>query len=107
MQGSTDLVLTLGPRVRNPLGNVHGGVLLGVSELAGRLAVPVGRPGQHPLTTTSISVAYLRPGRPPGELRLVSEVVHPGRSVAQVRVSSVRADGKVCSVATVGLQRAS
>jgi uncharacterized protein (TIGR00369 family) len=96
-----ELIVDLGPHVQNPLGNLHGGVLLCLSEVAGLIAV---QSSAHPLSTASVHVAYLRPGPRTGELRLLTETLHRGRTLALARVYSVRPDGKTCSVATVAFQ---
>lgn len=97
-EGGITLELPTGPCVANPVGNLHGGILLGVSELAGRLAV---RSDEHPLQTASLHIAYLRPTPLTGGVRFTTQVLYRGRTSAVTKVRAVRADGKACSVATV------
>ncbi len=84
--------------VANPAGNVHGGVLVYLSETAGLAAV---KSEVSTLRAASLQIVFVRPA-PIGEvLQFQSEVLHHGRTLAVVQVSCLRADGKVCSLATV------
>ncbi|MBZ5738415.1 PaaI family thioesterase [Nocardioides mangrovi] len=88
------LRLTLGPRLGNPRGTLHGGISLALCELAAVYAVPG-------LSTTSASTHYLRPA-PIGTRLLVEPTVrHRGRTLAVVEVSVRREDGAECVRATV------
>jgi uncharacterized protein (TIGR00369 family) len=84
----------------NGMGNVHGGVLICGAELAAMSAT--GAAGET--RTTSIDIAYIRPGDAAGTTTFRARVVHRGRSLAVVRVTAVNASNKPCAVATVVLQ---
>jgi uncharacterized protein (TIGR00369 family) len=89
------------PALGNPLGNLHGGVTLAASELvASSVAAHADLPE---LTTSSIHVTYVRPVPVGTVLRLESEVVSRGRSLAVVRVLGRDTQGKPCTVAHVTL----
>jgi uncharacterized protein (TIGR00369 family) len=81
----------------NPLGNLHGGVALAISEL---LASRPDRTHQR-RATTSIHVAYLRPIPRHAVIRFHVDRIHEGRSLAVSHVISRTLSGKACTVATV------
>lgn len=82
-------VLPQRPATVNPLGMMHGGVLVAALE---RAAVDGGaRP--HGMVTASLRVDFLRPAS--GDQRLVVRQIHRGRTFASAEVSALRHDGKV------------
>lgn len=85
----------------NGMGNVHGGVLICGSEFAAMSAVGAG----GVLRTTSIDIAYVRPGDASSITTFRAEVVHQGRSLAVIRVAAANSSGKPCALATVTVQR--
>jgi uncharacterized protein (TIGR00369 family) len=88
------------PLAANGMGNVHGGVLICGSEFAAMSAVDAG----GVLRTTSIDIAYVRPGDAGGTTTFACDVVHRGRSMAVVRVVAAGSTGKPCAISTVILQ---
>lgn len=102
-RGSTAGVVELPPSslAANGMGNVHGGVLICGAEFAAMSAIDAG----GVLRTTSIDIAYIRPGDASGTTVFRSEVLHRGRSLAVCRVEAVNESGKPCAVATVIVQR--
>jgi uncharacterized protein (TIGR00369 family) len=92
------LELPAGPLVSNPLGIVHGGIGLCLSEMAGLMAV---QPFIDHAQTSSIHIFYARP-TPVGQMiRYVAEIIYQGRTLAIVQVNGRRSDGKICTTATV------
>lgn len=85
----------------NGMGNVHGGVLIIGSELAAMSAIDA----DGDLRTTSIDIAYVRPGDARGTTIFRAEVIHRGRSLAVIRVAAANSSGRPCSLATVIVQR--
>lgn len=85
----------------NGMGNVHGGVLIIGSDLAAMSAL--GAAGDF--RTTSIDIAYVRPGNGRDTTAFRSEVLHRGRSAAVIAVTASNSSGKPCSLATVVVQR--
>lgn len=99
--GTSTFDFAVEPALGNPLGNLHGGVALAVSEL---IAVAAAARADLPeLATSSIHVTYVRPAPVGTVLRLESEVVSRGRTLAVVRVVGRDARGKPCTVAHVTL----
>jgi uncharacterized protein (TIGR00369 family) len=96
------LVLPLGPSVSNPMGTLHGGIMLCASELAGHAAV---QSHDHPVTTSSVNIAYLRPGPVKGQATFEATILHRGRTLAVAQVVSRNPEGKICTLATVTCHR--
>lgn len=92
------IVIPGDPVFANPLGNVHGGILLCASEMAASLAL---RSAGHPLETASIRVTYLRPVPAAGEVIFSTEVLYRGRTLGVAQVISRGESGKPCTVATI------
>ncbi|HEY3003653.1 MAG TPA: PaaI family thioesterase [Kribbellaceae bacterium] len=93
-----DLELLSTPALANPMGNLHGGVTLCVSEWTGARAL--GR-AAAPLTTASVHVAYLRPVPVGSRVRFTTHVVHAGRSLGVARVTGRDDAGRACTVTTL------
>jgi uncharacterized protein (TIGR00369 family) len=88
------LELTVSPTLANPMGILHGGISFCVSDWLGVRAL-------RPLTSASVSVAYLRPAPADGRVRFTAEVAHAGRGLGVARVMGRNGAGKLCTVATV------
>jgi uncharacterized protein (TIGR00369 family) len=91
-----DVALT--DRLANPVGNLHGGVLACLSELAGRHALGG---SASPLATSSLHITFVRPVSLHQALTLAATVQYRGRGLGVASVTSRNAAGKVCSIATV------
>ncbi|KAF0963472.1 PaaI family thioesterase [Rhodococcus sp. T7] len=85
----------------NPLGNVHGGILLCASEIAGLSAVTP----EPEFQTTSIAMAFVRPCPGTEPLTFAPRVIYRGRSFAVVQVAARNRAGKTCTTATVTCHR--
>nr|ABC33872.1 hypothetical protein [Rhodococcus sp. T104] len=85
----------------NPLGNVHGGVLLCASEIAGHSAVAPYADFQ----TTSIAMTFVRPSPGTEPITFAPRVVYRGRSFAVIHVVGRNRTGKTCTTATVTCHR--
>jgi uncharacterized protein (TIGR00369 family) len=99
--GDEGIDLRVDPALGNPLGNLHGGVSLAVSDLVA--AAACARDDLAGLRTASIHTTYVRPVPVGTTLHLEPEVVSRGRSLAAVRVVGRNHDGKPCTVTTVTL----
>ncbi len=84
------------PMLANPMGNIHGGVLLCASEITGSAAL-----ADADFRTTSIHISYLRPCPSDEPVTFAPKIVHRGRSLGIVEVSSRNTAGKTCTTATV------
>lgn len=102
----TELHLEALPGMGNPLGMVHGGVGLCVSELAARTAWSASpdHPGE-PFHTAGLRITYLRPGRLDGDLTLTVAILHASRSVVLTEVRMLNANGQTATLAHSTLHR--
>lgn len=102
--GRAVLTLDGSPRLANPMGIVHGGIVVCASERTAHAAIadvtadPSWRAG-------SLRVHYLRPTPVNPDVHWRAEVVHRSRSVAVVRVLGGLDGGPTCTEATVTFRR--
>jgi uncharacterized protein (TIGR00369 family) len=92
------LELTAGLDLSNPMGSLHGGISLCASEIAGLAAL---QSSSHPLVTTSVHIAYLRPVLLDGQVSYSAKALHRGRTLGVAQVVSHNSAGQTCTVATV------
>lgn len=88
--GRSRLTLNLEPHHMNGLGIVHGGVLFTLADTGMGAALYPQLPEGHYCATVEIKINYFKPVSA-GALVCTSEVVHQGRSLANVD-SAVYAD---------------
>jgi uncharacterized protein (TIGR00369 family) len=96
--GCALLTVTVTADLANPLGNLHGGITLLVSDLVAQAAFAA---AGGPPRTTSVHVAYPRPMPLGTTVRFEGQVIHRGRTFGVARVTALNATGKPCAVATV------
>jgi uncharacterized protein (TIGR00369 family) len=91
--GKARLNVKVAPHLGNRVGQVHGGVLLGLAARVSSAAVP------QTMMLSNISVWYISPGLGPN-LKVRSAVVQQGRNLAVVRTQIVGEQGKLVLEAT-------
>jgi uncharacterized protein (TIGR00369 family) len=96
--GGALLTVDVTADLANPLGNLHGGITLLVSDLVAQAAFAA---AGGPTRTTSVHVAYPRPMPLGTTVRFEGQVIHRGRTFGVARVTALNATGKPCAVATV------
>lgn len=99
--GALQVAIHVDRKVQNPLGNLHGGVSLCVSEYAALLALKESE--GPPLTTASMHIVYARPIASGAEVRYEAVVQRRSRSLAIVDVIG-SVDGKACTFARITAQ---
>lgn len=83
----------------NPRGDVHGGALLTVGELAQRRFLAASTGG--PMTPLTVQAQYLLPAPARGgEVTCRTSYVRRGRSFSTVRTELVRPDGRIATLVT-------
>jgi uncharacterized protein (TIGR00369 family) len=97
-RGGARLDLPVTSELANPLGNLHGGVTMWVSDLVAQAALEA---AGGPSRTMSVHVAYSRPIPLGTTARFEGHVVHRGRTFGVARVTAVNESGKPCTIATV------
>jgi uncharacterized protein (TIGR00369 family) len=96
--GGALLELTVTPELTNPLGNMHGGIILCACDLVAQAAIDA---AGGPPRTASIHVAYPRPIPAGAKVRLTAQVAHLGRTFGIVRVTALNHSGRLAAIATV------
>lgn len=101
-----ELRLTTGPHMSNPLGAMHGGVGLCVSEVAARTVwnEMVYDQGVS-FHTSNLRTTYLRPGDLSHDLEVKVQVIHSSRSFAVLEVGILNRDGMPVIIAFSTLHR--
>ncbi|MGZ4692708.1 MAG: PaaI family thioesterase [Acidimicrobiales bacterium] len=99
------LEMPLGPRVVNPHGGLHGGLMMVLIE-CGAAGIAVRAAGSENIVAGDLDVRFLTPVRV-GPARVVGRALRAGRRsiVVQADVIDVGADRKLCATATVGYAR--
>jgi len=85
-EGRASLTVDVGPHLGNRVGQVHGGILLGLAADVANAAVP------DELRLAKLSSCYLSPGQGP-RLKVRAGVVQRSRNLAVVRTEIFNADG--------------
>lgn len=86
------------PALMNPMGIIHGGVLLSAVEIAGRSSLQL--KGAQ-LRTSSLQIAYVRPTPGAGTVSFTAEVQHFGKKFGVAHVIGHDSSRRTCTVATV------
>lgn len=86
-RGAAACVMPNGPHVGNRVGNVQGGILVGLAAVTASAALPA------TWTPSTIAAAFISPGEGPA-LRAQANVVHHGRRLSVVRTEVTRNDGR-------------
>jgi acyl-coenzyme A thioesterase PaaI-like protein len=76
-----------GPHVGNRVGNIQGGIMLGLAAVTAAAALP------DTWTLATISAAFISPGEGPS-LKAQASVVHHGQRLSVVRTELTRSDGR-------------
>jgi acyl-coenzyme A thioesterase PaaI-like protein len=86
-RSSASCVMPNGPHVGNRVGNIQGGIMLGLAAVTAAAALP------DTWTLATISAAFISPGEGPS-LKAQASVVHHGQRLSVVRTELTRSDGR-------------
>jgi len=86
-RGAASCVMPNGPHIGNRVGNVQGGIMMGLAAVTAAAALP-----QNWLLST-ICAAFISPGEGPA-LKADATVVHHGQRLSVVRTEITRSDGR-------------
>ena len=78
--GSASVAIDADERFWNPMGTLHGGILVDIADAAMGLAYAAGLNDDESFTTIELKINYLRPFKE-GHLKAVAKTVHRGRTV--------------------------
>jgi acyl-coenzyme A thioesterase PaaI-like protein len=98
-----EVVLDATGMLRNPRGNLHGGIALCASDLAASRALAW--TGGPELVTSSVHITYTRPIPAGSTISFRPVVTHRGRSLGAVEVIG-SVDGKTCTTARIAAEQA-
>ena len=86
-RGSASCVMPNGPHAGNRVGNVQGGIMMGLAAVTAAAAL------SDTWTLSTISAAFISPGEGPA-LKAQANVVHHGQRLSVVRTEVTRNDGR-------------
>jgi acyl-coenzyme A thioesterase PaaI-like protein len=86
-RATASCVMPNGPHVGNRVGNVQGGIMMGLAAVTAAAALP------DTWTLSTISAAFISPGEGPA-LKAQANVVHHGQRLSVVRTEVTRSDGR-------------
>jgi len=86
-RGSASCVMPNGPHIGNRVGNVQGGIMLGLAAVTAEASLP------ESWTLSTMSAAFISPGEGPA-LKAHAQVVHHGQRLSVVRTEVTRSDGR-------------
>ena len=95
--GRVVMEMEVEPRMANPMGTLHGGVLTGLADSAMAHASLLGE-GES-FTTLELKINFLRPVWS-GTLRAEAKLVKSGRNIGLVECRVTTADGQIVAHAT-------
>lgn len=86
-RGAASCVMPNGSHIGNRVGNVQGGIMLGLAAVTAAAALP------ERWTMSSITAAFISPGEG-AQLKAQASVVHHGQRLSVVRTEVTRSDGR-------------
>jgi uncharacterized protein (TIGR00369 family) len=92
--GTATVELDATERLWNPMGTLHGGILVDIADAAMGLAYAAGLDDGESFTTIELKINYLRPFKE-GHLKAVAKTIHRGRTVGLMDCDVVDDRGKV------------
>lgn len=91
--GEAEIEMTVGERLHNAMGTVHGGILLDLADVAMGVAMATVATEGETFSTVSASIAYLRPVRE-GRLTAAARVIQRGRTTGHLECEVRDDDGR-------------
>ena len=92
--GSATVEIEVNERFWNPMGTLHGGILVDVADAAVGLAYASALNDDESFTTIELKINYLRPFKE-GHLKAIAKTIHRGRTVGLMDCEVVDDRGKV------------
>ena len=78
--GTATVEIDVTERFWNPMGTLHGGILVDIADAAMGLAYAAALKDDETFTTVELKINYLRPFKE-GHLKAVAKTIHHGRTV--------------------------
>jgi uncharacterized protein (TIGR00369 family) len=92
--GAATVEIDVDERFWNPMGTLHGGILVDIADAAMGLAYAAALNDDETFTTVELKINYLRPFKE-GHLKAVAKTVHHGRTIGLVDCEILDDRGKV------------
>jgi uncharacterized protein (TIGR00369 family) len=92
--GASTVEIDIDQRFWNPMGTLHGGVLVDIADAAMGLAYAAALKDDESFTTVELKINYLRPFKE-GHLKAIAKTVHRGRTVGLMDCEVLDDRGKV------------
>ncbi len=100
--GSLTIEFVVREELTNPAGIMHGGAIAGlIDEVIGMTTFSLGKTGFY--VAVNLNIDYLRPGKLGEKLRVVSEVIRDGRTMAHAECKVYNEEGKLIAKAASNL----
>jgi len=92
--GTATIAIDVTERFWNPMGTLHGGILVDIADAAMGLAYAAALEDGESFTTIELKINYLRPFKE-GHLKAVAKTIHHGRTVGLMDCDVLDDRGKV------------
>lgn len=100
--GSLTIEFVVREELTNPAGIMHGGAIAGlIDEVIGMTTFSLGKTGFY--VAINLNIDFLRPGKLGEKLRVVSEVIRDGRTMAHAECKVYNEEGKLIAKAASNL----
>jgi uncharacterized protein (TIGR00369 family) len=100
--GVAELMFRAQPHFANRKGNIHGGAIAAVMDMAASAAMRSKEPGLKGLATMTLNVAYIEPAGQ--EIRFTARVVKSGRSTAWIEVRATGSGDSIVATASLTMR---
>jgi uncharacterized protein (TIGR00369 family) len=92
--GTATIEIEVDDRFWNPMGTLHGGILVDIADAAMGLAYAAALEDGESFTTIELKINYLRPFKE-GHLKAVAKTIHHGRTIGLMDCEVIDDRGKV------------
>lgn len=100
--GSLTIEFVVREELTNPAGIMHGGAIAGlIDEVIGMTTFSLGKTGFY--VAVNLNIDFLRPGKLGEKLRVLSEVIRDGRTMAHAECKVYNGEGKLIAKAASNL----
>lgn len=101
-EGSLTIEFEVREELTNPAGIMHGGAIAGlIDEVIGMTTFSLGKTGFY--VAINLNIDFLRPGKLGEKLRVISEVIRDGRTMAHAECKVFNEEGKLIAKAASNL----
>jgi acyl-coenzyme A thioesterase 13 len=100
--GKMEVELEVREEFTNPAGIMHGGAIAGlIDEVIGMTTFTLGKPGFY--VAINLNIDFLRPGKLGERIRVFTEIIRDGRTMAHAECKVLNEEGKLMAKASSNL----